>query len=639
VVSGLGLPAETAWLKITAASPITGFELFGTSAGNQLAGYTGVGISSTGGVFAKVEDDGWTGIAFVNIEDSAASVTLNAHMDDGSVVATEVMTVNPNAEVVDLAENIFTQDISAATCISYSSDREVVGFQLNGSSGGMMLDGLPAMAGATGRIYGSISGTTVIAVVDGEIVASDNTAERAADLDRDGNGIYESFSFTLLGIPVDKNVIVYLIRDGEILSLYFDSDGDATPDTNTFSLTSKAAVYLGFVDTDFEGQDGRAIPENNPTDNSNVNAEAEDTEIAASLNYPDTSGLSLSQLTSEGLEALQDGWGLRAKSYFEAAENLAGSSTSNDADTARFFYALTRVAALGFDTYSDGILSNGLNTLGDILDGFGTPSEDTKRSNLEAFAFPDPLPNNSPTGSDLQDFLKDVVLPELEAAIDNLYAVSQSFNKQWLEPFDHEMVESDYGDVLFFRAAFKGALASIFTESAYALNADIDATVNIDKTIEQFLNDEPNFLTLAASPSSDLSDAENNLDNGLDDLDAAIVWMDQIELDAQGDDFINLGDSTPDEINQARADIIDAKNSLNGPTSVNDNEDPSDAFMLNMSVFFAGMDFRDPNLLPPFLGNEASGFFPDPTFNGMFGAGIDLNEDVDPVDGIPDILQ
>jgi len=48
---------------------------------------------------------------------------------------------------VDLAENLFTQDISAATSISYSSDREVVGFQLNGSSGGMMLDALPALAG------------------------------------------------------------------------------------------------------------------------------------------------------------------------------------------------------------------------------------------------------------------------------------------------------------------------------------------------------------------------------------------------------------------------------------------------------------------------------------------------------------
>jgi hypothetical protein len=110
-----------------------------------LGGYTGVGISRTGGVFAKVEKDGWTGIAFVNIEDSTASVTLNAHIDDGTVVATEAMNVPANAKVVDLAENLFTQNISTATCISYSSNRQVVGFQLNGSSGGMMLDALPGM--------------------------------------------------------------------------------------------------------------------------------------------------------------------------------------------------------------------------------------------------------------------------------------------------------------------------------------------------------------------------------------------------------------------------------------------------------------------------------------------------------------
>jgi hypothetical protein len=63
-------------------------------------------------------------------------------------VATEVMPVPANAKVVDLAENLFTQNISTATSISYSSDRQVVGFQLNGSSGGMMLDALPALAGA-----------------------------------------------------------------------------------------------------------------------------------------------------------------------------------------------------------------------------------------------------------------------------------------------------------------------------------------------------------------------------------------------------------------------------------------------------------------------------------------------------------
>jgi hypothetical protein len=132
-------------LEITAASPITGFELFGTNNGNQLAGYTGVGISRTEGVFAKLEDDGWTGIAFVNIEDSTATVTLTAYNDNGAEVATQVMNVAANAKVVDLPENIFTQNISTATYIGFSSDREVVGFQLNGSTDDMLLDGLPGL--------------------------------------------------------------------------------------------------------------------------------------------------------------------------------------------------------------------------------------------------------------------------------------------------------------------------------------------------------------------------------------------------------------------------------------------------------------------------------------------------------------
>jgi hypothetical protein len=143
--AGLSLPDGTAWLQIQATSAISGFELFGTQDGNQLAGYTGVGISGKEGVFAKLEKDGWTGIAFVNIDNSPASVTLTAYDDSGTIVATETMNVSGYAKVVNIAEDIFTQDISTATYINYSSDKEVVGFQLNGSSGGMMLDGLPGM--------------------------------------------------------------------------------------------------------------------------------------------------------------------------------------------------------------------------------------------------------------------------------------------------------------------------------------------------------------------------------------------------------------------------------------------------------------------------------------------------------------
>jgi parallel beta-helix repeat protein len=148
VVAELGLPAQAAWFKIDSTNPLTGFELFGTFDGEQLAAYAGVeGIGAKPGVFAKIEKDGWTGIAFVNREDSAASVTLTAYSDTGSAVATQALTVGGHAKVVNLAEAIFSQDISSATYIAYSSDRDVVGFQLNGSADGKMLDGLPGLGG------------------------------------------------------------------------------------------------------------------------------------------------------------------------------------------------------------------------------------------------------------------------------------------------------------------------------------------------------------------------------------------------------------------------------------------------------------------------------------------------------------
>src|SRR5450759_3833602 len=112
-VANLGLPAQTAWFKITSTSPITGFELFGTTSGNQLAAYAGGGgAGAKAGVFAKIEKNGWTGIAFVNTEATAASVTLTAYNDAGAVVATQVLAVGVHAKVVNNPEWIFSQDIS-----------------------------------------------------------------------------------------------------------------------------------------------------------------------------------------------------------------------------------------------------------------------------------------------------------------------------------------------------------------------------------------------------------------------------------------------------------------------------------------------------------------------------------------------
>lgn len=142
----LSLPQETHWFKVVASAPITGFELFGTKDGNQLAGYSTVNIDTRSGTFVKVEEHGWTGIAFVNIESTPATVTLSAVDDTGVTIATNTFDVAGNSKQIASVENFFTTNITGATYIKFTSDHDVVSFQLNGSLNGLMLDGLPSLS-------------------------------------------------------------------------------------------------------------------------------------------------------------------------------------------------------------------------------------------------------------------------------------------------------------------------------------------------------------------------------------------------------------------------------------------------------------------------------------------------------------
>ena len=145
-VEDLNLPAQTAWFRIDSTRALSGFELFGSADGRQLGAYAeGSGAGTKAGIFAKIEKSGWTGIAFVNTEASAATVTLTAYDDGGNLIAAQAIVLPAHAKVVNSPELIFSQDIGNATYIRYSSDRNVVGFQLNGSTDGTMLDGLPGM--------------------------------------------------------------------------------------------------------------------------------------------------------------------------------------------------------------------------------------------------------------------------------------------------------------------------------------------------------------------------------------------------------------------------------------------------------------------------------------------------------------
>ena len=248
-VSALSLPAETAWFRIDSTRPITGFELFGTTDGAKLAAYAeGGGSGAKAGVFAKIEKDGWTGIAFVNTEAGTASVTLTAYADaGGSPIATQALSVGGYAKIVDDPAVIFTQDISSATYIAYTSDRNVVGFQLNGSSDGTMLDGLPGLAGGgnVATVYASFTGSGVYAW-DGSAWTKINDAT-SAGMAASGSTLYTSFT--------GSGVYAW--------------DGSAWTQINATTPTGMAAsgstLYASFTDSGLFAWNGSTWTQINPT--------------------------------------------------------------------------------------------------------------------------------------------------------------------------------------------------------------------------------------------------------------------------------------------------------------------------------------------------------------------------------------
>ncbi|MCK5539354.1 MAG: rhodanese-like domain-containing protein [Deltaproteobacteria bacterium] len=140
-ISQLQLPEDTAWMKIEATVPINGFELFATTDGQQLAGYSSIGIDGLSGIFAKNSANDWTALAIANTTSEPITVTLKAYRNDGTLVETASLPLSGYQKASNLAGEFFVGDIDTATYITYSATAPVVAFQINGN--GSMLDALP----------------------------------------------------------------------------------------------------------------------------------------------------------------------------------------------------------------------------------------------------------------------------------------------------------------------------------------------------------------------------------------------------------------------------------------------------------------------------------------------------------------
>ena len=135
-------PQNTAWIKATSTErKIIGYELFGTleSKGRRLL--AGLNCPVEGYkilVFPHVESniDFWTGIAFVNISDQSATITVTAYNNEGKNLGSVQISdsFKPNQKYVSTVKDLFGGNVpEGTTYIKVSSSEKIVGFELWGN--------------------------------------------------------------------------------------------------------------------------------------------------------------------------------------------------------------------------------------------------------------------------------------------------------------------------------------------------------------------------------------------------------------------------------------------------------------------------------------------------------------------------
>lgn len=397
-----------------------------------------------------------------------------------------------------------------------------------------------------------------------------------------------------------------------------------------------------------------------------------------------TSAGTIADHLAKGKAALQAALSTHATDkVLEAANRFSAAAALLDADTgaseadrsrARFYGAIARVALLA-QPYSDGS-ADGLQDLGDLLDGFGLGGSRTQRSNLDTFDMETcetvqygpyytveecrlkDLSPTSPRSGELQTFLFQQARPALLGAIALLDGVGAGFSDRIVH--DGTSVELDGTDAAFVKGFAAAMLAKIHLQRGYQLDVDIDdllAREGYDAAA--FAADHPLFLTLVDAAA--LPDARTHALASVAALNTAVARL-KAETDDQSDDLIALGETqctwggppyytyactttynAPDtiaEIEDVLAKIDAALRAEGNHTiSLGTVEEPFDV-LVNADKLFAGVDLRAamPTVWNAGALGDRPGPFVDPTFGGLLvSLPFDLNEDLDG-DGSPDVF-
>ncbi|MBL7131354.1 MAG: right-handed parallel beta-helix repeat-containing protein [Candidatus Omnitrophica bacterium] len=305
----------------------------------------------------------------------------------------------------------------------------------------------------------------------------------------------------------------------------------------------------------------------------------------------------------------------------------------NSHPQANFWYGLTRIAVL---VQSQDMV--------DLLSDFGFTKEDG--SNLDINALnpfnpnitpPSELPANSPTLTDVQDFLKNTFLAEIDLSLsENFSQLDDSFidyvDVDSGTGMQEQEIEIDYGEVSACKTMFNFLSSLSHSFCVYDCDElDIDELVNAEGlSINNFLDTYLNFLTPSDCAATELLAAKFSFGAMLNSAFAMIDFI-QSEDDDQTNDLLTIDDSDPEitEVIQRVQDLLNSfLSSLPAQITIpivqggDISEEAIDIqIALNLSEFF---DETDPinlrRLLPEFDedNNIIRSSFPDPTMGGIF---------------------
>ncbi len=229
------------------------------------------------------------------------------------------------------------------------------------------------------------------------------------------------------------------------------------------------------------------------------------------------------------------------------------------------------------------------------------------------------------------DYVKDIILPELDGALTNLSKISSGstfyFGPDSIPPcFDTEGLETteiDYSDILVARTMLQALKGVLHLLMAYDLDITLAYLMNEELSLTDLLNDHLNLGTLTAEAVTLLPIAKAAISEGLTTAQAAINSL-LTENDTQSNDLVIIDSEDASEAGTVLDILSKLAAALNGPTDI-----PLEgevALRVDARVLFDGSLDNLRELLPNGFGTEAGecSVYPDPTMGGLFP---ELNQD------------